>query len=134
MNGIVEHVAKAIDAVQLFSRYNNWTSDHVKGFPIEICRHGLEGEDDVVVIKRFQRDENENDCLSKTKSEFRSRAAIKATLEYLSENVSEGMEESAYDVVLEESTGDGYGNITEMNVSKAAVAAALSQALKELDA
>lgn len=71
-------VARAIDRVQLFSRYNDWTSDAKKGFPIEICRYGKRGEPEIVVVKRFRKETGEAQALRKTVSRERATAAISA--------------------------------------------------------
>lgn len=75
---LVERVAKAIDAVQLFSRFNDWTSDRVEGFSVEICRYGNDGEDSIVVLKRYPSSYAESEALYETVSEERARAAIAA--------------------------------------------------------
>lgn len=74
----IEKVAAAIDAVQLFSRFNDWTSDRVQGLPIEICRYGQEGEDEIVVMNRFAADVGEQEALTACVSAERARAAIEA--------------------------------------------------------
>ncbi len=74
---MVERVGNALEAVQLFSRWNDWTSDRVEGMPIEICRHGGEGEDDIVVVKRFDASWNEEDALRVTIKDALAIAAIK---------------------------------------------------------
>jgi len=75
MSGIVEHVAKAVSKVQLFSRYNDFTFDRVEGFPIEICKRGLEEKDEDVVVRRFSADKVESTCLYDVISEERARDA-----------------------------------------------------------
>lgn len=76
---LVKKVAKAIDQVQLFSRYDDWSSDRVEGFPIEICRHRRGRVVDPVVVKRFAGAESEcEDRLQEVLSEARAVAAIKA--------------------------------------------------------
>lgn len=77
-NEMVSRVARAIDAVQCFFRFNNWTSDRVEGFPVEICRHGGDGEDEIVVIRRFPTAASGTDALFSVVSEMRARAAIEA--------------------------------------------------------
>lgn len=82
MNGIdmklVKKVAKAIDQVKLFSRFNDWSSDRVDGFPIEICRHRPGRIVDPVVVKRFAGTEGEcEERLEEVLSEARAVAAIK---------------------------------------------------------
>lgn len=74
----ISDVAAAIDAVRLFSRYNDWTSDAVPGFPIEICRAGAGHEDEVVVVMRYAADVSESDALSECISRARAVAALRA--------------------------------------------------------
>lgn len=50
---MVERVANAIDAVQIWSRFNDWTTDRVEGLPVEICRYGVDGEPEIVILKRL---------------------------------------------------------------------------------
>lgn len=81
-DSMVERVARAIDGVQLFSRYNDFTSDAVAGLPIEVCRYcnwgeGQDGED-IEVIARFPGDWDVGKELPKMISERRARAAIEA--------------------------------------------------------
>lgn len=71
-------VAAAIDAVQLFSRYNDWTSDSVPGMPVEICRVGADNEDEIVVVMRYSADVSESDALSECVSKARAVAALRA--------------------------------------------------------
>jgi hypothetical protein len=78
---MVERVAEAIDAVALFSRYNDWTSDRVPGLPIEICRHGTGGEAEIVVVGRFPSSFGEDEALAEMVTEARARAAIEAMRE-----------------------------------------------------
>lgn len=76
---MVERVAKAIDAVQIFSRFNDWTTDRVDGFPIEICRHGNEDVGDaIIILKRFPASKGQDAALREVVSEMRARAAIEA--------------------------------------------------------
>lgn len=132
---IVETVARAIDGVQLWWRYNDWTSDRVNGMPIEVCRYGSENEDEIIVVARFAGTEQDGkDRLSECVSAARGRAAIRATLCYYMENVSEGMVEAIHEAILAGSEGDGYGNITDFNVTEKTVSSAFSKALAELDA
>jgi len=91
---MIERVATAIDEVQLFSRFNNWTSDRVEGCPIEICRYGADDEEDIVVVARFGGDITESEALQDTISKARARAAIEAVREGLLEELRQ--EASAY--------------------------------------
>lgn len=75
-------VAKAIDAVQLFSRIDDWTSDAKKGYPVQICRHGKRGEDEIIILKHLPAGTNEDDALSEAVSEARAVAAIEAYRDY----------------------------------------------------
>lgn len=74
----IERVAAAIDAVQLFSRFNDWTSDRVPGLPVEICRHGKDGEAEVIVVERFASYVSERAALFQCVSRARAIAAISA--------------------------------------------------------
>lgn len=80
MTTVIERVAEAIDAVQLFSRFNDWTTDRVDGLPIEICRYGA--DDEVVVIKRFPAVKGMDDALREVVSEHRARAALDVAIEH----------------------------------------------------
>ncbi|MGR9413186.1 hypothetical protein [Rhizobium leguminosarum] len=75
---MIERVGNALEAVQLFSRWNDWTSDRVEGMPIEICRHGGEDEDEIIVVKRFDASWKESDALRVTIKDTLARAAIEA--------------------------------------------------------
>lgn len=81
-------VARAIADVQLFPRFNDWTSDCVKGLPIEICRYGRE------------------DALRDVVREERARVAIEAMRE-----PTDGMLRSA----VRYGDSGGYGRIDEVN-------------------
>lgn len=78
MDKLVRKVAAAIDSVQLFSRIDDWTSDAVKGYPVEVCRYGKDGEPEIVVVKRFPARTDESDALRQVVSEQRAIAAIEA--------------------------------------------------------
>lgn len=78
MTDMIERVATAIAGVQLFSRFNDWTSDRVEGASIEICRYGKDDEPEIVVIKRFSGTKKEDDALYEVVAEQRARAAIEA--------------------------------------------------------
>lgn len=91
---MVERVAAAIDAVQLFSRFNDWTSGRVEGCPVEICRYGEDDEDDIVVVARFGGAITEEEALFRTVSEARARAAIEAMREPTFEMIEAGQQEN----------------------------------------
>lgn len=74
----IERVATAIDSVQIFSRFNDWTSDHVPGFPIEICRWPEDESKDELVLARFAADVGESEALRRCVRRARAVAAIKA--------------------------------------------------------
>lgn len=78
---LIQKVAGAIDRVQLFSRFNNWTSDAKAAWPIEICRYGVGDEPDIVVIKRYPIGTDEDEALRLEVSEARAQAAIQAISE-----------------------------------------------------
>jgi hypothetical protein len=71
-----EAVAQAIDAVQLWTRFNDWTSDREEGLPIEVCRYGMDDEPEIVVVARYPATEDEGDVLSREVSLARARAAL----------------------------------------------------------
>lgn len=75
-------VARAIDAVQLFSRIDDWTSDAKKGYPVEICRYGKGSEPGIVVLKRLPAGTDEGEALREAVSEARAIAAIEAYRNY----------------------------------------------------
>lgn len=81
MSAMIERVAKAVDSVQLFSRFNDWTSDRVAGCPVEICRYGQGDEDEIVVVARFGGAITEAEALAGCLAEARARAAIEAMRE-----------------------------------------------------
>jgi hypothetical protein len=74
----IERVAAAIDAVRLFSRFNDWTSDRVPGQPVEICRYGKDDEPEVVVVSRFSEGVPEAAALALCVRRARAVAAINA--------------------------------------------------------
>jgi hypothetical protein len=45
--------AKAGPYSKPFVRHNNWTGDHVPGYPVEVCRHGQPPEPEIIVLQRF---------------------------------------------------------------------------------
>lgn len=89
---MVEKVARAIDAVQCFVRFNNWTEDRVRGLPVEICRYGDDGEEEIVVIRRFSAEADQTNALDMVISEMRARAAIEAMREPTKEMEKAGWE------------------------------------------
>lgn len=58
MGDLRNRIAEAIAGVQLFSRFNDWTSDRVEGLPVEICRYGSGDEDEIVVVNRRTEEES----------------------------------------------------------------------------
>jgi hypothetical protein len=77
---MAERVARAIESVNLISRYDDWTSDRVEGFPIEVLMVDPGGVvDDNVIVARFAGPKN--DC-SRRREEvlriLRAKAAIEA--------------------------------------------------------
>ena len=85
MSEMVEQVSAAIDAMQLFSRFNDWTRDRVHGVPIEICRYGGRGE--IVVMGRFPAEYGEDKALAHMVSSCRATAAIRAVCDPSEETV-----------------------------------------------
>ncbi|MGR9384932.1 hypothetical protein [Rhizobium leguminosarum] len=77
---MIEKVAKAIEGVNLFSRYNDWTSDRVEGLPIEICQRSTSGvvEDDVIVARFAGREQDCSRRLDEVRRVWRARAALEA--------------------------------------------------------
>lgn len=77
-DGLVEALGEAIDAVDMFARFNDWTGDHVPGLPIEICRN-IE-DDDIAVVARYPgRNEKDSDeHLARHIKEARAQAALAA--------------------------------------------------------
>lgn len=88
---MVERVAEAILRVDLFSRYNDWTSDHVPGLPIEIFRYGGGDEPEIVVVERFPAEVGEDTALIKAEANARARAAILAMREPTEAMVASGI-------------------------------------------
>lgn len=80
MSEMVERVAVAIEAVDIFSRFNDWTKDHEPGLPIEICRNS-DCADEIVVIARFAAHVGEEAALELVERQLRARAAIEAMRE-----------------------------------------------------
>lgn len=81
MSEMVERVAEAIEAVDLFSRFNDWTSDRVPGLPIEICRHGEEDESEIIIVARYPATHGEQRALDEEVALARAIAAIRAMRE-----------------------------------------------------
>lgn len=80
--GLTKAVARAIDAVQLFSRIDDWTNDAKKGYPVEVCRHGKDDEPEIIVLKRLPAGTDEGEALREAVSEARAIAAIEAYRNY----------------------------------------------------
>lgn len=78
---MVTRVAKAIDGIQLWARFNDFTSDRAPGLPLEVCRYGRDGEDEIVVLARFPGGVNPSEALGSMVSGLRARAAIEAMRE-----------------------------------------------------
>jgi hypothetical protein len=79
---MVERVSQAIESIELFSRYNDFTSDAVEGLPIEVCRYcnwgeGQDGEN-IEVVARFPSGWDVAKELPKMVIERQARAAIEA--------------------------------------------------------
>ena len=75
---LIEEMARGIDAVDMFSRFNDWTGDHVPGLPIEICRNTE--DDDIEVVARYSgRNEKDGDeHLARHIKDARAQAALAA--------------------------------------------------------
>jgi hypothetical protein len=74
----IEKVAAAIESVRLFSRFNDWTSDCVPGFPVEICRHGNDDEDEIIVVARYPKEVGETEARRLVIRRARAVAALEA--------------------------------------------------------
>ncbi|ENN86095.1 hypothetical protein RHSP_32211 [Rhizobium freirei PRF 81] len=94
---MIEKVGWAISNVALWSRINDWSSDKADGFPIEICRYGIDGEPEIVVVRRFPRDVGETQALTMVVMEERARAAIEAIREPTALMVAAGLLQSNRD-------------------------------------
>lgn len=74
----LEAIARGIDAVDMFARFNDWTGDHVTGLPIEICRY-TEGDDIEVVARYPGRNEKDGgEHLARHIKDARALAALAA--------------------------------------------------------
>lgn len=87
VSSMVERVAEAIEAVDLFSRFNDWTSDHVPGLPIEICHHGEDDESEIIIVARYPAAHGEQRALDEELGMARAKAAILAMREPTEEMV-----------------------------------------------
>ena len=76
----VEAVARAIEGVRIFARFNDWTNDHVPGYPIEICRWVGEFDEDCEIIARYpgRREGDSVAHLDRHVNQGRAQAAIAA--------------------------------------------------------
>lgn len=73
---LIEKVAKAIERTSFGSRYNDWTSDHVPGWPIEITDFDRpEGKE---VVKRYRAHVGESEALRRYERTQKAIAALKA--------------------------------------------------------
>jgi len=72
---LIEKVAKAIEQTSFGSRFNDWTSDHKPGWPIEIYDVV---DDDPVVVKRYRADVGEAEALRRYERTQKANAALKA--------------------------------------------------------
>jgi len=77
---MIERVARAIEGVRLFARWNDWTDDHVSGLPIEICRWTGDHDESCEVIARYpgERERDGIEHLERHVAEARAIAAIAA--------------------------------------------------------
>ena len=78
---LINMVARAINDVQLFSRFNDM-SPEVTTYPIEICRYGKGDEPEIVVLKRHAREVDESQALREAVREQQAIAAISAYRNY----------------------------------------------------
>lgn len=79
----IERATAAIAAMpRIFMRFNDWTGDHVPGFPIEICQDSDDGND-IIVIARYP-GQNEYDGIAYRDQHIRE-ATARAVLQALRE-------------------------------------------------
>ena len=76
MNAKIERVARAIESVQLFSRFNDWTPEAVKGFPIEVCRYVNGAGAEIEIVERFPASVGEIEAVRLAMRRERAKAAI----------------------------------------------------------
>ena len=81
MDQAIKVMADAIDAVDMFYRFNDWTSDHVPGKPIEICRYIEHDEIEIVARYAGQREKDGEPYLEQHIKEARAKAAYSALIE-----------------------------------------------------
>lgn len=82
-NEAIEAAARAIQGVRLFMRYNDWTRDHVPGFPIEICRPVGRFDEAYEVVARYpgERESDGVEHLERHVAIEQARAAAPALME-----------------------------------------------------
>lgn len=74
---LIERVAKAIERTSFGSRYNDWTSDHVPGWPIEITKLNRD-KSDHTIVKRYREHVGESEALRLYERTQKAIAALKA--------------------------------------------------------
>lgn len=80
MERALKVMADAIDAVDMFYRFNDWTGDHVPGKPIEICRYIEHDEIEVVARYAGQREKDGDPYLEQHIKQARAEAAYSALI------------------------------------------------------
>jgi len=73
---LIEAVAVAIEQTRFGSRFNDWTSDHVPGLPIEIFK--LIDDTDAVVVMRYPAHVGEAEALRQHERTQQAIAALRA--------------------------------------------------------
>lgn len=95
MSEMIDRAAQALaDLPCIFERWNDWTSNHVPGLPVEICTEDVAGG--LIVIARYpgQREGDGFEHLARHKNEARVRAVLTAIRE-----PSEGMVRAGDDAI-----------------------------------
>jgi hypothetical protein len=78
----VERVAAALQAVPNFwQRRDDWTGDHVKGRPYQVCRYGSGNEPEIIIIGHYASRDDADEAQTKIIYEARARAALEAHTE-----------------------------------------------------
>jgi hypothetical protein len=78
--GVEAVLAAAAAPSKLFARFNDWTGDHVPGFPVEVCTpgDGGDGPEGLAVIARFPADKDMTEALHETVAAERRRLVVAA--------------------------------------------------------
>lgn len=79
---LIEAMAEAASRVHVFSRFNDWTSDRVRGLPVEICRYGEDDEQEIIVIERHPAEVEQSVVLAKVVNRLRAIAVLRSLREH----------------------------------------------------